>query len=68
MVEVFKTNIESVDEAGRIKELLMDHLPHCRINIDLEDRDKVLRIEGSVSVDEVIAMIEHHNYQCQVLE
>ena len=68
MVEVFKTNIESVEEARRIKEMLMDHLPHCRINIDLEDCDKVLRIEGNLSVDEVIAVIEHYNYQCEVLE
>ena len=68
MVEVFKTNIETRQEAERIRKLLLDHLPTCRVNFDLEDCDKVLRIEGFVSAAEVIEVIKNHNYQCEVLE
>lgn len=68
MVEVFKTNIESSEEAERIRKLLLDHLPNCQINIDLEDCDKVLRIEGLVSAAEVIEVIKEHKYYCEVLE
>ena len=68
MIEVFKTNIDNIEEAERIRKLLLDYLPYCQVNFDLDDCDKVLRIEGKLSVDDVIAVIERHNYQCEVLE
>ena len=68
MVEVFKTNIDDRIEADRIRELLLDHLPDCKVNFDLEDCDKILRVEGFVSAVEVIKMIREHNYQCEVLK
>jgi hypothetical protein len=45
-VEVFRTNIYSGKEAGRLTHALLLHFPGFRINYDLEDCDKILRIEG----------------------
>ena len=68
MVEVFKTNIDDKLVAEEIRQLLLDHLPDCKVNFDLEDCDKILRVEGFVSADEVIEMVREHDYQCEVLE
>jgi hypothetical protein len=68
MVEVFKTNIERVEEAERIRKLLLAHLPNCRINLDLEDCDRILRIEGKISSERIIEIVGEHNYKCEVLK
>ena len=68
MVEVFKTNIENMMEAERIRKLLLDFFPDCQINLDLEDCDKILRIKGKISPDTIIDLVNANNYQCQVLE
>jgi hypothetical protein len=68
MVEVFKTNIDNGLVAEEIRKLLLDHLPDCKVNFDLEDCDKILRVEGFVSTDEVIRVINDHNFRCEILE
>ena len=68
MVEVFKTNIESTEEAERIRKLLLDQIPYCKVNFDLDDCDNVLRVVGFVSASEVIEVVKEHNYRCEVLE
>jgi len=49
MVEVFKTNVDTEYFAGKITALLLTHFPLCKISFDLEDCDRVLRIEGVFS-------------------
>jgi hypothetical protein len=68
MVEVFKTNIEHIEEAERIRKLLLGHFPHCQINVDLEDCDKILRIKGKISPEIIIDLVHANNYHCEVLE
>ena len=68
MVEVFKTNIHDGEEAIRIKKLLHALFPESKINFDLQDCDKVLRVEGTFSYEEVIDLITRFAYQCEVLE
>ena len=46
MIEIFKTNIREAAQADNIIALLLQHFPGSRINIDLYDCDKVLRVEG----------------------
>lgn len=50
MVEIFKTNIESDQEAAEILNALQFAFPDYKMNFDLEDCDKILRVE-STSVD-----------------
>ena len=46
MVEVFKTNVKKAGEAKRVINELLHHFPDKKINFDLQDCDKVLRVEG----------------------
>jgi hypothetical protein len=48
MVEVFKTNVNSHDHALEIIHALQKVLPFAKINFDLEDCDKILRVEDEV--------------------
>lgn len=68
MVEIFKTNIASGAQAGLVLQRLKEQWPQYLANFDLEDCDRILRIE-SASVDQVqiISMMQLHGYLCEVL-
>ena len=69
MVEVFKTNVGEPDQSDRLIRQLYSYFPDCRINFDLEDRDRILRVEGaSICADAVISIVTKCGYQCLVLE
>jgi tRNA G26 N,N-dimethylase Trm1 len=68
MVEIFKTNIISKNDAQRMLNLLSDKYPNLKINFDLNDCDKILRIEGeSIEPEKIIELIYTSGYQCEVL-
>ncbi|MEX0646817.1 MAG: hypothetical protein WEA56_02375 [Balneolaceae bacterium] len=46
-IGVYKTTIYNKSEASRITDLILDEIPDCDVSFDLEDCDKVLRIETS---------------------
>jgi hypothetical protein len=57
MIEVFKTNVEEAKDAGTIVQLLLQQFPGSRINFDLQDCDKILRVEGKdFSADKVMVL------------
>jgi len=69
MVEVFKTNVHETIEANRLVSLLVQHFPGSRINFDLEDCDKVLRIEGgNIMPAKVMNLVNAHGFACNILE
>jgi hypothetical protein len=68
MVEVFRTNVQNGEEAIRIKELLHALFPDSRINFDLDDCDRVLRVEGIFTHEKVIDLINAFDYHCEVLQ
>lgn len=69
LVEVFKTNVEKDEPAKRLVEKLLAQFPQHKINFDLQDCDKILRVEGEqISCDSVIEVIKTHGYECMVLE
>lgn len=69
MVEVFKTNVTQRKQAALLLSLLSRQFPLCRINFDLADCDKILRVEGkNVLPSEIIGLLQANGYQCQVLE
>ena len=45
-VDVFKTTVRRKEDAAQIVNLLQEYFPNHHINFDLEDCDKILRIEG----------------------
>lgn len=69
MVEVFKTNIAEKTTANAIIEQLLNYFPEGKINFDLEDCDRILRIENHfIEPTAVIKVLADNNYQCEILE
>ncbi len=69
MIEVFKTNISEEKIATSIQNELLSYFPEFVINFDLEDCDRVLRIENCrVHALEVIQILKQNGFECQLLE
>ena len=69
MIEIFRTNIQQPFQATQLIDLLLQHFPESRINIDLHDCDKVLRIEGcNFLPSKVVMLVNEHGFACSVLE
>ena len=69
MVEIFKTNVEELSESKSLLQKLLAHFPEHKINFDLNDWDKILRVQGEdISVEKIIQLLNKENYQCKVLE
>jgi hypothetical protein len=69
MVEVFKTNVHGIEEAKTLLQLLLKHFSTLQINFDLNDCDKILRVEGEIiPIVAIIELLINENYKCEVLE
>ena len=69
MIEVYKTNVEMEVQARFIVNWLYQHFPDTRINFDLADCDRILRIEGTrFSPSRVIDLMNEKGFACVVLE
>lgn len=69
MVEVFKTNVQQITEADIVLEKLAEHFPEHKINFDLSDCDKILRIQGdNISEERIIDIVASLSYECEVLQ
>jgi hypothetical protein len=69
MVEVFKTNVQVHEDANDLVGLLRQHYPGHKINFDLHDCDKILRIEGSqISIHNIMQLVNNSGFDCSVLE
>ena len=68
MIEVFKTTIQNANEAKEITQKLLDYYPLIKINFDLEDCDKILRIEGSeVDYNCIVVLLESTGFKFELL-
>jgi hypothetical protein len=69
-VEVFKTNVSSLEVALWVKNHLLAEFPHLDVHFDLADCDQILRIEGLGEIHgEVICVLMHQlGYHCEVLD
>lgn len=68
-VEIFKTNVNDQEQAKKVVGLLYRKFPDCRINFDLYDCDKVLRIEGEYLVTETVReIVTKQGIVCEILE
>jgi hypothetical protein len=68
MVEVFKTNVLSQTQANNILILLLKKFPLHKINFDLDDCDKILRVQGkNISTKKVIEVVNRDGYECEIL-
>jgi len=68
MVEVFKTNVQQEHEAAAIGSRLSSLFPHLKIDFDLSDCDRILRVEGQdVQTGQIMELLNVQGYSCDVL-
>ena len=69
MIEVFKTNVLESSQAAEIVALLLQHFPGSKINFDLDDFDKVLRVEGENFIPgKIMTVVKENGFMCHVLD
>ena len=69
MVLVFKTNVQERELAHQLTQQLLSFFSECKITFDLEDCDKILRLEGpSIDPDKVVRELENNGILCEPLE
>ncbi len=68
IVEVFKTNVEEVELSEHLIQQLAAQFPESIINFDMDDCDKILRVEAtSVMPEKIIEILNSNGYSCEVL-
>jgi hypothetical protein len=68
MIEVFKTNVRKKSQAKTVLKKLEERFNDFKMNFDLSDCDKVLRVQGkSISLEEIVELVNANGYQCEVL-
>lgn len=69
MVEVFKTNVYEEERSIVIVQKLLQYFPQNKINFDLEDCDKILRVEGAaIPSERIMELLNEEGHFCQILE
>jgi hypothetical protein len=69
MIEVFKTNVEEIAQASKITDILLEHFPGNKINFDLHDCDKILRVEGKdLMPEKIMNVVMEKGFKCDILE
>lgn len=69
IVEVFKTNVPGEAPAKELVTQLLSVYPMHRINFDLQDCDRILRVEGTkIEEAKIRDIIQAHGYICDLLE
>ncbi|WP_313806420.1 hypothetical protein [Flavobacterium sp.] len=66
-IEVFKTSIKNGKQMQKIKSDLLFIYPNLKVDFDLEDIDRVLRVEGFFSTNDIIKVALLHNPVCEIL-
>jgi hypothetical protein len=68
MVEVFKTNIQTIDDSKSVLGILSKRFPELNVNFDLDDCDNILRVEGeNLIVGQIPQLVNMSGFQCEVL-
>ena len=69
MVEIFKTNVQKKAQSKMLLCILLEAFPSFKINFDLSDCDRVLRVEGdNMEVLAIMMLVKEHGFACEILE
>ncbi|RYD92438.1 MAG: hypothetical protein EOP54_20820 [Sphingobacteriales bacterium] len=69
MIEVFKTNVQRAAQSRLMIKLLTSHFPTSKVNFDLDDCDKVLRVEGKeICAHRIIELLKLNGHYCEILD
>jgi hypothetical protein len=68
-IEVFKTNVKTQKNADRVINLIKRRLPVDKINFDLADCDKILRVEAKeIQVQPILNLVLDSGFTCIPLD
>lgn len=69
MVEVFKTNVYEEERSIIIVQKLLQYFPDNKINFDLDDCDKILRVEGeNILSERIMELVSEEGHECEILD
>ncbi|AWK07396.1 hypothetical protein HYN56_09605 [Flavobacterium crocinum] len=69
IVEIFKTNVQKESEKDYIIAVLQSQFTDYKINFDLEDCDKILRVEGiDIQCDNIMDYVHCLGFTCVRLD
>jgi hypothetical protein len=69
-IEVFKTNVKRKKDAQRLASALHSRFPKYKINFDMDDCDRILRVETRgemVNAKEIMKVMKKEKVLCEVL-
>ena len=68
-IEIFKTSIKTKKDAATVIKLIKKILPVAKVNFDLEDCDKILRIEAKeIQVQPILNLMMDVGFTCILLD
>jgi len=69
MVEVFKTNVQKKAQSKMLLYILSEAFPSFKINFDLSDCDKVLRVNGdNIEALRIMILVKEYGFTCEILD
>ncbi len=69
LVEIFKTNVQKESDRDYVMATMQNRFPDYKINFDLEDCDKILRVEGiGLQYNNVTDHVNGLGYTCVRLD
>jgi len=69
MVEVFKTNVQKKTQSKMLLSVLSEAFPSFKINFDLSDCDRVLRVEGdNIEALRIMILVKEYGVKCEILD
>ncbi|MFD0766545.1 hypothetical protein ACFQZI_16920 [Mucilaginibacter lutimaris] len=69
MIEVFKTNVRQKRVSKTLVKALTKQFPATKVNFDLDDCDKVLRVEGKdFCPHRIIELLNLNGHYCEILK
>jgi hypothetical protein len=69
MICIFKTSVKSKRQVKKLEPHINKIIPNEKWNFDLEDCDKILRIDSNENVVlKITGLLKEHEFYCEELE
>lgn len=71
IVEIFKTDVGDHSTGNMIVNALTKYFPSYKVNFDLDDCDRILRVEsrnGNIEINSIIKIVELHSVEIDLIE
>lgn len=68
MIKIFRTNVQTEYQVVEITNLLLREFHNFKISIDLEDWEKILRVQGNgFKSEDIERIVSAYGYRCEEL-